>query len=419
MREIDPHPFSWYLIVTKRGFARRLSSFLPVLSYSKGNQGYRVTKFRVLLLCLLASAASAKAQTNFFIQNIQRNTNGSVQITLPATPSQTYHVMYCDGITNIWQDFTDGKLTAATNAITVSYTDINAPTVSQRFYKVRIEHPQLIMTLVLDRSGSMGFFNPPVGSGGGAYLPDAVTNFISLFDDSKDDVSMVSFATTASVDVPMGKPFKNAIISAATNLLYAGATFSQGGLAKAQPQNNSVVLQTNQAALKVVVFLTDGLANMIQDTLSCPSQTTWNFGGYDAPNQFVAFFDPSAPVTAQGQGQASCFVSDNGTPSCCPSTGQFFSQLSNSLKSFTQTNVSAEAKYRSLQTANQMRAQGMYIFSIGLGSTVDTTFLRQIANDPASPTFNPALPVGATLTTTNAADLTIIFHSIASKILSF
>ena len=67
----------------------------------------------------------------------------------------------------------------------------------------------------------------------------------------------------------------------------------------------------------------------------------------------------------------------------------------------------------------EQRAQGMYIFSIGLGSTVDTTFLRQIANDPASPTFNPALPVGATLTTTNAADLTIIFHSIASKILSF
>ncbi len=361
----------------------------------------------------------ANAQTNFFIQSIQRNTNGTLQISWPATPSQTYHVMYCNNSTNDWEDFADGKITAATNAVTVSYTDTNAPSTSQRYYKVRIEHPLLIMTLVLDRSGSMGFFNPPTGSGGGAYLPGAVTNFISLFDDTNNDVAMVSFATTASVDVPMGRPFKNAIIGAVTNLLYAGATFSQGGLANAITQNNSIVVAPGQSTLKVVVFFTDGMANMIQDTLACPSQTIWNYGGYDAPNSYVAFFSPSSPVTSQGQGLASCFIADGGTPSCCPSTSQFFSQQSNSLKPFTQANVSAEAKYRSIQTANQMRAQGIYVYSIGLGSSVDTTFLQQIANDPASPTYNPILPAGSALTTTNAADLNIIFQSIASKILSF
>ena len=370
-------------------------------------------------MCLLTFSGLANAQTNFFIQSIQRNTDGSVQITWPATPAQTYHVMYCDSITNGWQDFADGKLTAATNAVTACYTDTNTASISQRYYKVRIEHPLVIMTLVLDRSGSMGFFNPPSGSGGGAYLPGAVTNFISLFDDTNNDVAMVSFATTASVDVPMGRPFKNAIISAVTNLLYAGATFSQGGLANAVTQNNSVVVAPGQSTLKIVVFFTDGLANMIQDTLACPSQTTWNYGGYDAPTSYVAFFDPSAPVTAQGQGQAACFIPDYGTPSCCPSTSQFFSQQYNMMEPFTQTNVSAEAQYRALQTANQMRSQGMYVYSIGLGSAVDSTFLQEIANDPASPTYNPSLPIGASLTSTNPADLNIIFQSIASKILSY
>ena len=40
-----------------------------------------------------------------------------------------------------------------------------------------------------------------------------------------DEVAMVSFASTATVDVPMGQPFKQAISAAVTNLNWCGGTF--------------------------------------------------------------------------------------------------------------------------------------------------------------------------------------------------
>src|ERR1700733_9083376 len=71
----------------------------------------------------------------------------------------------------------------------------------------------VIMTLVLDRSGSMQ------SNGGSTALPPAVTSFISNFDDVNDIAAMVSFAGAASVDVPMQHPFKTKIDNAANALV--------------------------------------------------------------------------------------------------------------------------------------------------------------------------------------------------------
>ena len=50
--------------------------------------------------------------------------------------------------------------------------------------------------------------------------------------------------------------------------------------------------------------------------------------------------------------------------------------------------------YRAIQVANSMRAQGIVIYSIGLGDKISQAFLQQVANDPASATFDPNQPVG-------------------------
>ncbi len=147
----------------------------------------------------------------------------------------------------------------------------------------------VIMTLVLDTSGSMG--RPyPSGSGGGQYLPGAVTAFINNFDDTHDQAAMVTFSTIpknvffggSSAKPQPTQPFRDAITQDVNAFTWAGYTFSQGGLANALAIENNAAIPTGESVVKVVVFCTDGLANIIQDTFDCPPSTTMNYGGKDS-----------------------------------------------------------------------------------------------------------------------------------------
>jgi hypothetical protein len=372
---------------------------------------------RVVFVCFLTLSGLANAQTDFCIQSIQRNTDETITLTWPALAGRTYHVMSADAIDGLWQDIPDGQLTAGTNDLTLCYTDTFAPVTSQRFYKVRRDRPQLVMTLVLDRSGSMDPRRGPLpigdgsGSGGGLYLPGAVTTFINHFDDNMDRAAMVSFASASTVDVLMEHPFKSAITAAVSNLVYNGGTFAQGGLTNALVQNNSVGTVPGEGVLKVAVFFTDGMANIVQDNLNCGIPPTLrNFGGYDVAD-YVGFFDPST-------GNEFCDTPDGDSNHCCPIANGFVSAIDGALKGFARTNVTADAEYRSIQVANDMRTAGMYVYSIGLGSGVNMTFLEQVANDPNSPTFNPAQPIGLAVVANSPAELQVIFELIASQILA-
>ncbi len=362
----------------------------------------------LLLVCWLTLASLASAQTNFSIQSIKRNSDGSVTLTWPVIPEWTYFVMSSDGLTNEWQ-YLQG-FTAGTNSVTLSYTDTQAGFASQRFYKVRGGHTQILMTLVLDRSGSM---NPIAGtSQGGQYLPQAVIDFVNQFDDNFDEVAMVSFSSTANVDVPMGRPFKSAIATAVNSLQYVGGTFAQGGLVLALTQNNSVAIPPGQSVFKIVVYITDGEANIVQQTLDCG--VTLNFGGYDL-YPFVSFWDPATPENSPDQGSPSCTIEDNSTLFCfgCVANQFLSSYEGDSSVWFTRANVSDEAGYEAIQTANQLRYQGVYVFAVGLGQAADTNFLLQVANDPSSPTFNPSQPVGAMLIANPPSNLDAVLRQIA------
>jgi secreted protein with Ig-like and vWFA domain len=64
-----------------------------------------------------------------------------------------------------------------------------------------------------------------------------------------------------------------------------------------------------------------------------------------------------------------------------------------------------------------MRQNGIIVYSIGLGSDINEDFLRQIANDPHSTTYDPSLPVGAYVPAPDASQLQAAFQRVAEELL--
>ncbi len=67
-----------------------------------------------------------------------------------------------------------------------------------------------------------------------------------------------------------------------------------------------------------------------------------------------------------------------------------------------------------------MRDAGITVYSIGVGTGVDLTFLQQVANDPAlkgTPNYAPTSFDGQAVVANDVSQLSIVFQQIASKIL--
>ena len=274
----------------------------------------------------------------------------------------------------------------------------------------------LVMSLVLDRSGSMACS----GSGtdcGGPSLQAAVPPFIADFIAGTDYISMVSFSSDATVDVPVTQQFATPINNAVAAFQWNGGTFGTGAgtnathdpnygppMSLADDQNTIGVntVGTGNPITRVVVYFTDGLMNAIQDTLQCqangagPGPTLYNFGGWDPntpgyPN--FDFFNPSGPLPGHGsqdlwpyndysyyyagtlsshnygqgcnntngyQGPCNNNPPYNTTYSCKGVTG-FTRQSDGSTQPFingdgsmNQPGITTEAKWRALHTATQM-----------------------------------------------------------------
>ena len=135
---------------------------------------------------------------------------------------------------------------------------------------------KLIMSLVLDRSGSMQ------SNGGGTALQAAVPQFVNNFDNTLDEVAMVSFSSNATVDFPIAGNFKTPIGNKVGAFTFVGGTFGTGAgtgsvlsttngppLSLAKMQNDSVTILPGQNVIKVIVYFTDGLMNAVQDKFYC------------------------------------------------------------------------------------------------------------------------------------------------------
>ena len=271
----------------------------------------------------------------------------------------------------------------------------------------------LIMSLVLDRSGSM------TGDGGASALPPAVTDFVSHFDNNLDQVAMVSFAGNDTVNVAITYNFIDPITTAVNALNFVGATYAYGGLVDARAQNN-VTVPAGRNVVKAVVFFTDGIANTVEDNLSCPGFPLINYGG-NAPteNTSIAFMNPAT-------GNTQCSITDGGHPSCCVAPGGFPSQKYNTLKPFTRDFITQDAEFRTAQLAALMRAETPHptvIYSIGLGTDINIDFLKQLANTSDSSTYDSTQPSGKAYAVTSCpsgsctSDLQNAFDDIANDLL--
>ncbi len=276
--------------------------------------------------------------------------------------------------------------------------------------------PKVIMSLVLDKSYSM------TQNGGQQALPPAVSSFLSFFDDSTDQVGEVSFSTIASVDVSMRSNFTSTINNSVSRLQFNGFTFSQAGLLDGQTQITSTVIPAGQNVLKVAVFFTDGWPNTANDNLSCPTSTNLNYSECDVSEQAVGWCDALQPTDEvvfynPSSGNAvGTYVPPSGPSSGCSATS-FPSQRTGSTLPMNDVNIPDEAVYRAIQVGNAMRAQNITVYAIGLGDKINQSFLQQVANDPASSSFNSSQPIGSAIFAPSSTQLEAAFQTIASKIL--
>lgn len=277
---------------------------------------------------------------------------------------------------------------------------------------------RLVMSLVLDRSGSME------RNGGSKKLGSSVVTFINMFDDTIDHAGMVSYASHAREDVTIQQPFCKKIGDAAKAIEFGGGTFSEGGLTNAFRQVQSAAPSSGDNVTKVVVFFTDGRANMFQDTFNCSSSEPsklMNIGGYvSAPN--IMLCNPTS-------GSTYC-TAGSGTFSCC-SRIKYDSTKFHSIdgKDYTINwkNVTAESKRRAIAHADAMRQEGIIVYSIAMGNpklsesdpdSIDDDFLYRVSNDPMSATYDPNLPVGSTLIVPSSDELEQAFQVLATRILT-
>jgi Flp pilus assembly protein TadG len=271
--------------------------------------------------------------------------------------------------------------------------------------------PNLIMSLVLDRSTSMG------GNGGMANLKVAVPLFIDNFDDGLDRASMSSFGCAARVDVPMTQPFKSAIKTKVSAFFADGWTCSEAGLEKGREQNFNVPIKSGEKVVKVIVFFTDGLANTFQYfPLQCGAGTVTNNIAPDSST-----WDPDQDCAGTSCTFPPCLVSIDATNGCVDRT-------KDCPEGDRSKGMYAEAEARAKAVASQARSEGNTIYAIGMEDPnesgecgrppINPDFLRSVANDPSASDFDKDQPEGLALIAGDASQLPEVFQAVARAILA-
>jgi Flp pilus assembly protein TadG len=356
------------------------------------------------------TAAATSMATNMFFENYQSSgrdvTNPVLNVTFTTDLSGTAYVnvsartqirTFFMRILPNWKTLTVGSSAQATRA-------------------------RAIICLVLDRSGSMGDSPGPGQQTGAQAMPAAVTNFLNYFSDNRDEVAMVTFDTTPSVDVQMPtsfppQPFKTAIRSKVISRFspLGNVTFAQGGLTNGLVQIGRAPVNIGENVLKAVVFFTDGKANTFQDTLNCSSPEKVNISNGDTTTT-ITFYDPSNGGSFCSRANNSTIGNCGSLHNICNGVSQFFSQSSQAWVPFTAANVGADAEYRAVQVANDMRANHIFVYSIGLGANIRQSFLRQIANYPPFTGYVPTPYDGKMLIAPDPSHMGAVFETVAREI---
>lgn len=298
------------------------------------------------------------------------------------------------------------------------------------------------LVLALDRSGSMG--------GVCTVMKSDAANFVSKWTDGRDRLGLITFMGNAAVNYPSTLYFKSQTPSMTTVLGQLNCGGNTGSAAAISLAHQQVLSAQEPGALNLIVFFTDGVPNGFTAGISAPGATP---GFPVIAGKTCNSGKPVLGFTADGGGVfqilASQLISQTSTPAvsingCSMSNFNQMSQTftgfppldyygnsataanyaavardSNGNIIFSNGNSDAVSENAAVDAARQARQDGITIYTIGLDGDggVDSRLLEVIANDPTSPTFNAAQPVGKYYYSPNASQLANIWNSLASELL--
>ena len=303
----------------------------------------------------------------------------------------------------------------------------------------------VVLTLVLDRSGSMN--GAPGSSPGPTAFDDlkaASLDFLDFFDNTRDQLGLVVFGSSTRLDFAPATNFKGSI----TALINAHVAETSGTNAPDAlwTAYSALTAVGSPTALNVIVFFTDGVAtgfsadftvgkglcagsvvNGVTQTFSQPNNDA-------AKGLLVYAADPPPVVGDESNYQSACGWNEadlksridlipptdtHGTSVMGPRLIPFMSGGAVTMRG---RNIKAVADNLSVNTAARARRDPdieATIYAIGLGGgeyPADDELLRMIANDPASIAYDANEPQGLYVYAPDASQLRNAFRRVASQV---
>ncbi|MDP9112582.1 MAG: VWA domain-containing protein [Acidobacteriota bacterium] len=340
-------------------------------------------------------------------------------------------------------------------------TNVNASsTVTRRDVNVAI---------VVDRSGSLA------ASGSCGAVKQAAVNFVSKFANGTDNIALVTFASTTSLDFAIANNFQTAGTNVPTlinNVVCQGSTSSAMALWYGYDQ---LVGLNQPAALNVILLFTDGkptgvnvnmpvVASSMCGHPGAPRYINGLYNTYTNVDQFFGLLQPTPTAntianadlwyTSDASNSANCIFA-SGWPSNVTNTSDFLgvpltdvygSNLDNGFQPITRNgsnyidfNNSANAgnmpqnalddaatKIRSGAVEqgplpNSGRSlSNVIIYTVGLGNApypLSVPLLERVSNDTRSSIYSTSQATGLFVLAPTTADINASFARIASEIL--
>lgn len=306
--------------------------------------------------------------------------------------------------------------------------------------------------IVMDRSGSLTV------SGSCTPLKAAAVNFVDKFAQSRDNLGLITFATSSRVDVALTTAFKTPVENTLNSVICSGATSSAQALWQSY-QALAALAQTG--ALNVIVFFTDGRPTAVTENFpyraNCTSHAvhlgvlTPGYSSGVVTNTIFGLYNQVA--TAQPMATDLTVIADNAGCAFRTDQTRVTSDISyapltdiwgNSLNATAYRSVTTSGAGLSITVGQNVEnfstnaadhaalrirrgdpdplngnrtLAGVTIYSIGLGA-VDDVLLKRIANDP-SLTPNPVAAGnnGRYVYAADASQLDLAFTRVASEML--
>jgi len=272
--------------------------------------------------------------------------------------------------------------------------------------------------LVLDRSGSMT--GQPMTD-----LKSGAKSFVNFFKDtqSTDKVGLVSFNSAVTVNFPLGTNYVSGMTSAISGMNASGGTNTEDALAQSygpKGLTDQTGVPADQRVAQFVIFFTDGQPTAFRGGF------TYNGASYDGVAQVLslnpqlsdcyqvdnALYDPNTgnpgtvPAVPTGDGTSNSHTTKWQVFVQYPVTGYGpTANVPNTTHGPLPTYVCTTGRSLAIDQAQILKNRFVKIYTIGLGTSIDRTFLSQIASGSTFEYYAP---------TSN--QLQAIFNAIAKDI---